>query len=108
MIEAAPSVTHQQGLDPEDPPWRNITSYKTIQQNIQALFGKLYGGTFVEIGAQDGMWLSNTWWLESFRNWRGLLVEADPDNYLGLRLSPRLSPTLPACAVEGYSVKKVS
>ena len=38
-------------------------------------------GTFVELGAFDGMSQSNTVWLEMHRGWRGLLVEAIPEAY---------------------------
>lgn len=33
------------------------------------------GGFFVEAGANDGFTQSNTYWLERFRDWRGVLVE---------------------------------
>jgi FkbM family methyltransferase len=33
------------------------------------------GGFFVEAGANDGYTQSNTYWLERFRGWRGILVE---------------------------------
>src|SRR3712207_3542273 len=33
------------------------------------------GGFFVEAGANDGYTQSNTYWLERFRGWRGVLVE---------------------------------
>jgi FkbM family methyltransferase len=36
------------------------------------------GGFFVEAGANDGFTQSNTYWLERFRGWRGILVEAIP------------------------------
>lgn len=32
-------------------------------------------GYFVEIGASDGLWLSNTYLMETEFNWRGILVE---------------------------------
>lgn len=35
----------------------------------------LDGGTFVEAGGHDGYTQSNTYYLEHFRNWRGILVE---------------------------------
>lgn len=38
-------------------------------------------GTFLEIGAYNGVWMSNTWMLETYFGWRGLLVEANPYNY---------------------------
>jgi len=37
------------------------------------------GGTFVEAGANDGVVQSNTYFLERFHGWRGVLVEAIPD-----------------------------
>lgn len=37
------------------------------------------GGTFVEAGAHDGFTQSNTYYLEPFRGWRGVLVEAVPE-----------------------------
>ncbi|XP_061176777.1 uncharacterized protein LOC133185516 [Saccostrea echinata] len=37
------------------------------------------GGFFVDIGAHDGQFLSNTLWLERKHSWTGLLIEANPD-----------------------------
>jgi FkbM family methyltransferase len=37
------------------------------------------GGVFVEAGAYDGYWQSNTYWLERFRGWTGVLIEPMPD-----------------------------
>jgi FkbM family methyltransferase len=39
------------------------------------------GGVFVEAGANDGFRQSNTYYLERFRGWRGLLVEPIPELY---------------------------
>jgi FkbM family methyltransferase len=39
------------------------------------------GGFFVEAGAYDGFIQSNTYWLERFRGWRGVLVEPVPHLY---------------------------
>lgn len=39
------------------------------------------GGFFVEAGANDGFEQSNTYALERFRGWRGLLVEPIPELY---------------------------
>jgi FkbM family methyltransferase len=38
-------------------------------------------GFFVEAGAYDGVIQSNTYWLERFRGWRGVLVEPVPHLY---------------------------
>ena len=48
-------------------------------------------GSFVEIGAHDGITISNTLLLESCWGWAGLLVEADPDNWHALSRSGRAS-----------------
>lgn len=37
------------------------------------------GGSFVEAGGHDGYTQSNTYYLERFRNWRGVLVEPMPE-----------------------------
>jgi len=39
------------------------------------------GGFFVDVGASDGVRLSNSFFLEKFRGWRGICVEAHPDYY---------------------------
>lgn len=39
-------------------------------------------GYFIELGANDGVTQSNTLYFEKNRNWRGILVEPVPHNYL--------------------------
>jgi FkbM family methyltransferase len=36
-------------------------------------------GFFIEVGGNDGLSQSNSYWFERFRGWRGLLVEAVPE-----------------------------
>ena len=43
----------------------------------------------MEIGAHDGIFLSNTRWLEQCFGWRGILVEGSPHNYKALLRSRR-------------------
>lgn len=38
-------------------------------------------GFFVEAGANDGFTQSNSYWLERFRGWRGILIEPMPTYY---------------------------
>jgi FkbM family methyltransferase len=48
------------------------------------------GGVFVEAGANDGYLQSNTYYLERFRGWTGVLVEPIPELYeLCIRERPR-------------------
>ena len=67
----------------------DIGLYKS--QDIQDLFldrwvfRGLEGGTFVDIGAHDGVTYSNTWFFEKKRGWRGVCVEPNPVVYKRLR-----------------------
>jgi FkbM family methyltransferase len=56
------------------------------------------GGFFVEAGAHDGFTQSNTYWLERFRGWRGLLVEPMAELAAEARLS-RPGSTVVECAL---------
>ncbi len=44
----------------------------------RALFRGMQGGTFFDIGANDGVSYSNTLMFEQSRGWNGICVEADP------------------------------
>jgi FkbM family methyltransferase len=39
-------------------------------------------GYFVELGANDGISQSNTYYFEKYREWKGILIEPIPHNYL--------------------------
>lgn len=39
-------------------------------------------GYYVELGANDGVTQSNTYYFEKYRHWKGLLVEPSPHNFL--------------------------
>ncbi len=56
------------------------------------------GGFYVEAGAHDGFTQSNTYWLERFRGWRGLLVEPMPELAAEARLS-RPGAVVTECAL---------
>jgi len=42
---------------------------------VDTLFEGIEGGCFIEIGVGDGKRISNTYFLEKYRNWHGLLCE---------------------------------
>jgi len=61
------------------------------------------GGYFVEAGANDGYTQSNTYYLERFRKWRGVLVEPLPALYARCRRErPRSRVFRCALVAEGY------
>lgn len=43
-----------------------------------------YNGTFIEVGAADGVRASNTYFFEQFLGWKGLLIEGATENFLQL------------------------
>jgi FkbM family methyltransferase len=49
-----------------------------IDTQLERYLGEVQGGFFVEAGANDGFDQSNTYYLERFRDWSGLLVEPTP------------------------------
>jgi FkbM family methyltransferase len=56
-------------------------SQNNEQEIIINLFKGNRNGTFIDIGANDGVTLSNTFALANFYGWTGLLVEASPKAY---------------------------
>jgi hypothetical protein len=52
---------------------------------VLAALGEKTGGYFVEVGAGDGVNLSNTHLLETALGWRGLLVEPSPLFHASIR-----------------------
>ena len=47
------------------------------------IFGRSKRGFFIEAGAYDGFYLSNTLYLEKVLRWNGILVEPDHDAFAG-------------------------
>lgn len=58
-----------------------------IYQDVFAdfLIGTRHNKTFLEFGATDGLDLSNTYFLENYSNWKGVLGEPDPQWHKQLR-----------------------
>ena len=87
---------------------RNITPYRLSPRHIYGQFrqgdvvdryysGSKYGGFFIEAGAYDGETLSNSLFLEVKRNWTGILVEPNPDNYKILQSLNRKASSIETC-----------
>lgn len=64
---------------------------------VQELFPPGYKGTYVDVGASDGLFISNTAHLED-SGWRGLCVEADPVEYEALTRNRSCAMVNVACA----------
>ncbi|CAL4183821.1 unnamed protein product, partial [Meganyctiphanes norvegica] len=87
------SILRESYLVPPDPRPYNISSNNIlyignkmayggyIENKIQETFSHISNGFFVEAGALDGVYLSNTLWLEQERGWTGLLVEPNIFSY---------------------------
>lgn len=45
---------------------------------LEHFFFEESGGTFLEMGGLDGLKLSNTYFFEKHRDWRGLMIEGSP------------------------------
>lgn len=54
-------------------------------------------GFFIECGALDGEYLSNTLYMERVLNWEGILIEADQKAFSQLTVRNRKAYSLPVC-----------
>ena len=65
-------------------------------------------GFFIECGANDGEFVSNTLYMESALKWEGILIEASSDNYKVLQSRNRKAWKSPAClSTEPYPTKVI-
>ena len=64
-------------LEPRGIEWMSRPALHSMDRKIDALVDR-DAGFFVEAGANDGFTQSNTYWLERFRGWRGILIEPMP------------------------------
>ena len=55
------------------------------------------GGFYVECGACDGEWGTNSLFFEKVRKWNGVLIEADPTNFQKLLNKNRKAFMINAC-----------
>lgn len=77
-------------------------------QAVMEIFKNMTNGTFLECGALDGEMRSNTLTLEKNLGWRGVLIEADPENLMQLIQKRRRAWVVPACLSTQRSTMEVS
>lgn len=74
---------------PQDTIGGNDFTWPWIHEHLRELFQDQEGGFFVEAGALDGVYLSNTLWLERNLGWTGLFIEPDEESFKALRFRHR-------------------
>ena len=52
---------------------------------IDEFFNKKENGFFVDVGANEGVRISNTYFLEKVRNWKGICIEPLPVEFKELQ-----------------------
>lgn len=79
-----------------------------IYEVVKVLFDDTTTGFFVEAGALDGDFLSNTLWLEKYRGWTGLLIEPGSKNFQDMTYKRRKSWLSHSCLSSSIYPKKVN
>ena len=80
--------------------FKKIENFQSqIYQDIFASFiiGDNYEKTFLEFGATDGLDISNSYLLESFFNWKGVLAEPSPQWHEALKKNRKNSEIITKC-----------
>lgn len=65
----------------------------------EVIFKNKSGGTFIEVGAHDGISFSNTYFFERILNWTGLCIEPNPDIFKQL-VQNRICNCEPMCIAD--------
>ncbi|XP_071515864.1 uncharacterized protein [Panulirus ornatus] len=103
----APRGTYKPGFSLDNPPWATMGNWGEAQKFVNNYFKNYKNpGTFMEIGAKDGEFMSLTLFLEQKLGFSGLLVEPNPRDYQKLRAAGRSSYSINACATPGGSHRK--
>jgi len=90
-----------------------FSQYKQDEFLDKVLLNKMQNGFFIDIGAHDGISISNSLFFEKNRNWKGICIEPNPSVYDKL-ITNRKSLNLNVCIgdkndnvsfnqIEGYS-----
>ncbi|XP_014483958.1 PREDICTED: uncharacterized protein LOC106749229 isoform X2 [Dinoponera quadriceps] len=83
--------------DVEDPSMGQSAVIRDIFQDKRFGWSLQKNGFFIECGAYDGETRSNTLYLERFKGWSGLLIEADPINFAKMLRKNRRAYLTPTC-----------
>ena len=94
----APKGSYNINFTLESPPWNELGHWGQIHDVVEMYFKNENDGIFVEIGAQDGEFMSLTLWLEVIKGFRGLLIEPNRFYYNILRSKNRSAFSINACA----------
>ena len=73
-------------------------SYQDVNKIVTEKYLNYDSGFFIEVGGADGYTQSNTWYLEKYKNWKGVLVEPNPDS------AEQCRNNRPASAVFNYAL----
>ncbi|MFT5174521.1 MAG: FkbM family methyltransferase [Gammaproteobacteria bacterium] len=85
------------------PPTRQYYGLQELDRRIEQHVD-FNNGFFIEIGGWDGVTFSNSLYFERFRNWRGLLIEPAPNEFLKCRVNrPDATVVCSACVPFGYA-----
>jgi FkbM family methyltransferase len=55
--------------------------FENINQRVTEKYLNFDNGFYIEVGGADGFTQSNTWHLEKYKGWKGILVEPNSDAY---------------------------
>jgi len=79
-------------------PYPSVGGSKINRILVDEYFHDIRDGYFIETGACDGIFQSNTYYLETELNWTGLLVEPNPD-YINECIENRPNSNVYGCAL---------
>lgn len=74
--------------------------------NSKLFFNKKERGFFIEAGAGDGKEQNNTFYFEFYKDWRGLLIEPIPENYIKCKEGRSPNTIVEHCALVSDSYEK--
>ncbi|CAG0898010.1 unnamed protein product [Darwinula stevensoni] len=83
--------------DLDDPKKLHYSQTGDQTRYLKKSFENFIGGFFIEAGAYGGERFSNTLWLEKEKNWTGLLIEPESNNFETLKRKQRKSWLAHSC-----------